>query len=338
MKRTLIAALILTGSVVHGQQAPSVLASVRRAVAQGNLQLGEQLVAGSRAAHGVTPEMLEALSWLGRGALAASQPDKAAAYAQQTYDLAVAELKRRPVDREPHLPAALGAALEVLAQTTAGRGARTEAVAFLRRELSKYKDTSIHKRIQKNINLLSLEGTAAPDISLSDALGTQPRPPAKGSPKLVFFWAHWCSDCKAQGPVIERLLARYGAQGLSVIAPTERFGYVAGGRPAGPQEETDYIAQVQRTSYPWMTTVSVPLNEANHKRYGVSTTPTLVLIDRNGLIRLYHPGRMTEAELEPLVQRVVGPPAGRGRASGAGFSSSPRFVTHTSSPLDVVTP
>ncbi len=314
MKRVLVAVLLLAGSAVDARQATPLITGVRAAVAQGNFQLGEQLVATSRAAHGVTPEMLEALSWLGRGALAARQPDKAAAYAQQTYDLAAAELKRRPFDREPHLPAALGAAIEVLAQTAAQRGARTEAVALLRGELAKYKDTSIHKRIQKNINLLSLDGTKAPALDFSDRLGTKLAAPArKGDAALLFFWAHWCSDCKAQGGVIERLLARYGPQGLTVIAPTARFGYVAGGKPAGPAEEAEYIAQVQRTSYPWMEHVPVPLSEINHKQYGVSTTPTLVLVDRAGSIRLYRPGRMTEAELEPLVQRLVRPVAGPAR-------------------------
>jgi thioredoxin-related protein len=50
----------------------------------------------------------------------------------------------------------------------------------------------------------------------------------------------------------------------------------------------------------------VPLSDTNHRRYGVSTTPTLVVVDREGVVRLYHPGRMTEEELEPLVRRLVG--------------------------------
>jgi hypothetical protein len=29
-------------------------------------------------------------------------------------------------------------------------------------------------------------------------------------------------------------------------------------------------------------------------------------VDRQGVVRLYHPGRMTEEALEPLVRRLVG--------------------------------
>ena len=102
-----------------------------------------------------------------------------------------------------------------------------------------------------------------------------------------------------------RLVSQYGAEGFTVVAPTQRYGYVAGGRPAGGAEENQYIGDVLRRSYGALSSSEVPLSEANHKRYGVSTTPTIVLVDRDGVIRLYHPGQMTEASLEPLVKGLV---------------------------------
>lgn len=295
------------GAAGHAGQSGAIIADVRAAIAQQDFARSEKLLAAYRSTHGVTPEMLEALSWLGRGALAARQWDKADAYARQTYDLARTALKGRGVDHEPHLPIALGAAIEVQARVSAERGARSEAVDFLRRELDTYRDTSLHNRIQKNIHLLSLEGKAAPAIDLSEHLG--PKPPTldalKGKVVILFFWAHWCADCKMQGPVLARLTEKYGPQGLTVLAPTQRYGYVAGGKPAGPEEEGRYIDQVRQTYYSVLANQSVPLSETNHRRYGVSTTPTLVLVDRQGVVRLYHPGRMTEEELEPLVRRLV---------------------------------
>lgn len=298
---------LVAGSVGHAGQSRTVVAEVRAAIGERNFALGEKLVDAYRSAHGVTPEMLEALSWLGRGALAARQWDKAEAYATQTYDLSLSVLKGRSLDQEPHLPIALGAAIEVLAHVRAERGARTEAVYFLRRELDTYRDTSLHQRIQKNIHLLSLEGKAAPAIDISEHLGA--RPPTldslKGKVVILFFWAHWCADCKIQGPILARLLAKYGQQGMTVLAPTQRYGYVAGGKAAGPDEEVRYIDQVRKASYSFLADQPVPLGEMNHRRYGVSTTPTLVLVDRGGVVRLYHPGRMTEEELEAHVRRLV---------------------------------
>lgn len=299
--------LLVAGTVAYAAQSGSVIADVRAAIAQQDFAGGEKLLEGYRSTYGVTPEMLEALSWLGRGALAARQWERAETYARQSYDLALLELKGRSVDRKPHLPIALGAAIEVLAHVRAERGARTEAVYFLRRELETYRDTSLYNRIQKNIHLLSLEGKAAPAIDTSEYLG--PKPPAldslKGKVVILFFWAHWCPDCKIQGPILARLIAKYGQQGLTVLAPTQRYGYVAGGRSAGPEEEARYIDQVRQTYYSFVADQRVPLSETNHKLYGVSTTPTLVLVDREGIVRLYHPGRMTEEELEPLVRRLV---------------------------------
>jgi hypothetical protein len=42
----------------------------------------------------------------------------------------------------------------------------------------------------------------------------------------------------------------------------------------------------------------------NFVRYGASTIPTFVLIDRGGVVRLYRPGVMTYDELRAAVQRV----------------------------------
>jgi hypothetical protein len=47
--------------------------------------------------------------------------------------------------------------------------------------------------------------------------------------------------------------------------------------------------------------MSVPVSEETFANYGSSTTPTMVLVDREGVVRLYHPGEMTYAELAPKV-------------------------------------
>jgi thiol-disulfide isomerase/thioredoxin len=123
----------------------------------------------------------------------------------------------------------------------------------------------------------------------------------------LFFWAHWCPDCKAESPIIAKLLDKYRAQGLAIVAPTQRYGYVAGGKNAGPDEELKYIVQIRDTYYPFLRDQPVPVSEPNHKQYGVASTPTIVLVDRQGLVRLYHPGRMTEQELETAITALLRP-------------------------------
>jgi thioredoxin-related protein len=49
----------------------------------------------------------------------------------------------------------------------------------------------------------------------------------------------------------------------------------------------------------------VPLSAANFITYGASTTPTLVLIDRAGVVRYYHPGAVPEAELAARIRALL---------------------------------
>ena len=308
MKRLFVTLLTLALMTTGAAAQPSPLVTeVRAAIKANDLPKAASIVGAFRKAQGVTPEMLEALSWVGRGALAAGDLNQAERVARETYDLSAALLKSRPLDQEPRLPIALGAAIEVLGQAQAQRNARTEALVFLQREFRTYQRTSMAKRIQKNINLISLEGQAAPALDLTEYLGAAPPTLAslKGKVVLLFFWAHWCSDCKSQGPILAALADKYRNRGLVVFAPTQRFGYVAGGKDAPADEELRYIDQVRQQFYPVLAGQPVPVSEANHLRYGVSTTPTLVLVDRAGVIRLYNPGRLTMEQLEPKIAELV---------------------------------
>jgi thiol-disulfide isomerase/thioredoxin len=288
--------------------AAQVIGDVREAIEEGDLAHAERYVQNYRAKNGVTPEFLEALSWLARGALDAKQYDQAERYAAETRKLALQKLAGRKMDEERHLPIALGASIEVQAQALAARGSRGEALAFLRRELAAYRNTSIAPRIQKNINLLTLEGKPAPPLEITEWLGPKPVPLAqlKGHPVLLFFWAHWCGDCKAEVRELVRLLAQYQSKGLVLIGPTQHYGYVAGGDDASREQETRYIDAVRNQYYAALSGMSVPVSEANFQRFGASTTPTLVLIDRQGIVRLYHPGAMPYQQLANKLAEVGG--------------------------------
>jgi thiol-disulfide isomerase/thioredoxin len=303
-------ALIFTVAVFTPQAARPVtlVSEVRAAIAAHDQARAESLVAERRSAQGDTPETIEAMSWLARAAQADGQLDRADRLAGETQRLAVAALGKRRVDEDPHLAVAIGAAIEVQGLVGVARGQRSEAIAFMQRELSTYRGTVIHKRIQKNLNLLTLEGHPAPALDLSESIG--PRPPTaqelKGRVVVLFFWAHWCSDCKIEGPILAKLLTKYESKGLAIVAPTQRFGYVAGGKAAAADEELRYIIEVRDKFYPFLATQPVPVSVANHERYGVSSTPTVVILDRQGIVRVYHPGRLTEEDLEaklrPLLQ------------------------------------
>jgi thiol-disulfide isomerase/thioredoxin len=311
----LAAALLVAASSLAAQAPaptappPNLIQQVRAVINKGDLPGAEAVAAAYRKDKGITPEYLEAYSWLGRGALAEKQYDQAEQYALDTYDLCLDALKARKMDDEPRLPIAIGAAIEVQAQVQAARGNRSEAVYFLRREADTYKDTSILQRINKNINLLSLEGQPAFEIASSEALaGSSPTLASlKGKPVVLFLWAHWCPDCKAMGPILDEMRTTYSSSGLTIVSPTQRYGYVAKRASATPDQELVYIKQIRQEFYPWMAENTVPVSGELFTRYGVSTTPTLVFINRDGTVRLYHPGQMTKDEIEPIIKALVAP-------------------------------
>jgi thiol-disulfide isomerase/thioredoxin len=284
-----------------------IVDDVRAALAQNNLPAANAALTTYRNQHGVNPEYLEALSWTARAALSANQLDRAATAAKETETLARQQLKKRALDAEPHLPIALGAALEVQAQVLTAQGYQTQAVALLRHNLATYGKTSIAPRLQKNLNLLALTGQPAPPLSATEYLGVRPATLSqlKGSPVLLFFWAHWCVDCKHEAPIISRLTTEFASQGLTVEAPTQLYGYAAQGEAAKPKDELAYIGQVWQHYYPALQSVAVPVSKANFTNYGASTTPTLVLLDRKGRVAMYHPGLMQYDDLRAAIERAA---------------------------------
>jgi thiol-disulfide isomerase/thioredoxin len=285
-----------------------IVEDVRIALARNNPGTAEAELNAYRASNGATPEYVEAYSWMGRAALEAGNDDQAAAYARQTKSLALEELKKRPLDAEPHLPIALGAAIEVEAQSLAAKGQRTQAVAFLQSALRTYGNTSIRARIQKNLNLLSFQGKPAPALRVGEQfLGSRPPMLAqlKGSPVLLFFWAHWCGDCKAEAPIITQLRSEFAPQGLQVIGPTRYYGYTAQEEHASESTELAFIDAVRHRFYSGLLDMPVPISTYNFEVYGASTTPTLVLLDRAGKVAWYHPGAVPYSDLKAEIEKVV---------------------------------
>ncbi|MFN0103558.1 MAG: TlpA family protein disulfide reductase [Bryobacteraceae bacterium] len=296
-------ALLLSAA---GFLAAQVIPEVRKAAQAGDLTAAQARLVEAKGGGAWTPELLLAHSWLGRGAQANKKWEQAFSYSAETRRMALEMLKGRPLDAEPNLPLALGASIEVNGHALAGTGRRSEGVSFLKEELKRWHDTSMRTRIQKNLHLLSLEGQRAPKLETNLFVGSvkmKSLDDFRGRPVLLFLWAHWCSDCKAQGPVIEAMQKEFPA--LAVVAPTQRYGYVANGEDAPKEKETPYIAQVQKERYAWMSGLPMPVSEENFRQYGVSTTPTLVLLDGKGIVRMYHPGQMKIDELRQALVSVL---------------------------------
>ena len=155
--------------------------------------------------YGVTPEYLEALSWMarcGRNAMGSSHT-----YASETRTLraAMATTKSK-LDSEPHLPTPWARPMRFSPkrQTKKDSPRKRSASSFSAGPLRKYLDPSA---AAEESQFAGFGRKPAPPLQVTQYLG--PKPPTlaslKGSPVLLFFWAHWCADCKGEVPVIARL-------------------------------------------------------------------------------------------------------------------------------------
>ena len=94
-----------------------------------------------------------------------------------------------------------------------------------------------------------------------------------------------------------------------MIGVTQKYGYIGGGDAAPPTVELRYIEQIRQRFYSAVVDAPAAVERGIFPRnYGVSTTPTLAMVDRHGIVKLYHPGAMTEAELRASVEAVLKTP------------------------------
>ncbi len=117
-------------------------------------------------------------------------------------------------------------------------------------------------------------GRAAPDFELTRTDGaTVSLADLRGEPAVIVFWTAWCPACKEEAPRINKLAERYEPRGVRVLGINiqDSLARVEGGiKDFGIRYEVarDADASVAR-------------------RYSVTGTPTIVFLDRKGVVRYF---------------------------------------------------
>jgi peroxiredoxin len=138
-----------------------------------------------------------------------------------------------------------------------------------------------------------LENKPAPDFALAQSKGAYPAKLADlvGNVVVVEFWATWCGPCQTTMPRLSSWQDKYGKQGLRVV-----------GISAEPIDLITKKTDAKKLSYTLASDSDGSINGAYH----VIAIPTLVVIDRGGVIRHVEIGAGDNLdEVEAMIQKLL---------------------------------
>jgi cytochrome c biogenesis protein CcmG/thiol:disulfide interchange protein DsbE len=133
-------------------------------------------------------------------------------------------------------------------------------------------------------------GHPAPDFVLSTLNGDDFKLSAlRGRPVVLNFWATWCPPCRAELPDLKSAYQRYGGQ-VAIVGVNQ----------------VEPAATVAQFAKEFGLTFPVPLDQRGDvsRTYGVRSLPTTFFIDRNGIIRQFQNGPLTEATLAQMLGSI----------------------------------
>ena len=142
-------------------------------------------------------------------------------------------------------------------------------------------------------------GQRAPDIAAGRWINSAPlsMDTLRGRVVLVEFWTFGCYNCKNVIPALRDWHERYAGQGLTIVGVhCPEFGW---------EKPFNKVVDAVRDL-----NIKYPIVQDNDfvvwNRYAVRAWPTLVLVDRDGVVRYRHIGEGAYGETEATIVRLLG--------------------------------
>jgi peroxiredoxin len=133
----------------------------------------------------------------------------------------------------------------------------------------------------------------APDFELKDLEGKVYRfADAKGTVRLVDFWATWCAPCREEIPMFKDLHATYGPRGFALVGIAMDDEGLAKVKPFAEEEKLPYLTLIGN-------------DDVANAFGGVVGLPTKFLVDREGHIVATWVGEVPRSVLEKQIQALL---------------------------------
>jgi thiol-disulfide isomerase/thioredoxin len=145
-------------------------------------------------------------------------------------------------------------------------------------------------QIRDRATQINLLGRPAPEIDLRIWLSGEPASlnQLRGRVVMLEFWATWCKPCQEMFPKLTALHSEAAQNGLEILAITRHYMAYAGTIEA-KNEELELMRKTLR-EHAVNFRVAVADDEKLQATYGANGLPTVVLIDRNGIVHYAGPG------------------------------------------------
>jgi thiol-disulfide isomerase/thioredoxin len=153
-----------------------------------------------------------------------------------------------------------------------------------------------------------LVGAAAPDLVISRWLDGQQKSlgELRGKTVLLDFWAMWCGPCITAFPHFREFQSKYASQGFEIIGVTRFYGRSEAEESLSRDQEIMSLQSYKakhKLNYPFA--IGKMDDVANEERYGVIGLPTVILIDRRGVVRHVKRGIGEYRKLDKQIKRLI---------------------------------
>lgn len=113
----------------------------------------------------------------------------------------------------------------------------------------------------------------------------------RGKVVVLTFWASWCGYCLKELPILENMQRKLGKDRIAIVAINT------------DKERSDYLAMRRRMKDFTMTMTEDRRDGSIAKRYGVTSYPHLLMLDKQGLVAFTHHG-YSEKSLPGIVEQI----------------------------------
>jgi thiol-disulfide isomerase/thioredoxin len=212
-----------------------------------------------------------------------------------------------------------------LAPVYGNRGEADQALAMLRKGLAELAEVpNAKERINEAMQSYLLVGQPAAPIEAEYWINAEPgtrHVDLRGQVTLLQFTAHWCGPCRKSYPAMLGFHERYAKDGLRVMFVTNLYGFFEKQSNLKLEDELaankNYYVAHHRLPFQiavkqWKKDPASDGNresglDANEARYFIGGYPTIVVIDKQGIIRLMMYGwdPANESKLARLIEKLL---------------------------------